>query len=132
MTCRTVNPWTWQEAFGFSQGVEIRAASRTLLISGQTSINAEGQPGSVCDMAGQTTAAIDNLDTVLREAGMTFDNVVRLAIFTTDVDRYLAEGHETMTSRVGHSAYAMTLLGVARLAFPELLVEIEATAVASD
>jgi enamine deaminase RidA (YjgF/YER057c/UK114 family) len=57
--------------------------------------------------------------------------VVRLNIYTTDVDALL-ENFAVMGERLG-AAQVMppgTLLGVSRLAFPELLVELEATAVA--
>ena len=132
MTCRSVNPWAWQDAFGFSQGIEVRNAGRVLLISGQTSIDADGTPGAVGDMHGQTAAAVSNLETVLHAAEMTFANLARLVVYTTDIDLFLADGHEHLVTRIGHAAYALTLLGVSRLAFPELLVEIEATAVAGD
>ena len=62
---------------------------------------------------------------------MTLANVVRLNFYTTDVDAYLTNAG-VIGARLGAAgvAPAGTLLGVARLAFPELLVEIEATAVA--
>ena len=74
--------------------------------------------------------AIDNLEAVLREAGMGLANVVRLNIYTTDVDLFFAN-YGPMTERLAAAGVAPpgTLLGVARLAFPELMVEIEATAV---
>lgn len=61
---------------------------------------------------------------------MKLANVVRLNYYTTDVDRFFAE-HDALTKRLEAAACrpASTLLGVQRLAFPELLVEIEATAV---
>ena len=84
------------------------------------------------DMAGQAALAIDNLEAVLRAAGMSLADVVRLNFYTTDVDDYLTQGAAVVGARLGAAgvAPAGTLLGVARLAFPELLLEIEATAVA--
>jgi enamine deaminase RidA (YjgF/YER057c/UK114 family) len=125
---RSINPWTWQEAFGFEQAVEVTGAQRVLLISGQTSINADGAAEAAGDMVGQVTAAIDNLETVLKQAGMSSADVVRLTVYTTDMDRFLGEGHEILATRLAGVEHAMTLIGVTRLAFPELLVEIEATA----
>ena len=68
---------------------------------------------------------------MLREAGMELANVVRLNIYTTDVDAFFAV-YENATKRIAAAGVAPpgTLLGVARLAFPELMVELEATAVA--
>ena len=73
--------------------------------------------------------AVDNLEAVLRDAGMGLANVVRLNIYTTDVDLLLAN-HGRMAARLSAAGVAPpgTLLGVARLAFPELMIEIEATA----
>ena len=73
----------------------------------------------------------DNLEAVLREAGMSLANVVRLNFYTTDIDAFIANAGviASRTAAVG-VAPAGTLLGVARLAFPELMIELEATAVA--
>ena len=130
MERRIINPWTWQDQFGFVQANEVSGEQRTLICSGQTSVDADGNPVHLGDMAGQISQAVDNLETVLREAGFRMSDVVRLNYYTTDVDRFL-EAAEVVGSRLGESGCraASTLLGVARLAFPELLVEIEATAV---
>ena len=74
--------------------------------------------------------ALDNLESVLREAGMSLANVVRLNIYTTDVDAFF-EHFGVLASRTAAAGVAPpgTLLGVSRLAYPELLVELEATAV---
>ncbi len=83
-------------------------------------------------MGAQVAQALDNLETVLREAGLTLADVVRLNYYTADVERFLPEGAPVLGARFAESGCrpASTLLGVARLARPELLVEIEATAVA--
>jgi enamine deaminase RidA (YjgF/YER057c/UK114 family) len=62
---------------------------------------------------------------------MTLANVVRLNYYTTDVDAFFAAA-EQLGPRLAAAGCrpASTLLGVTRLAFPELLIEIEATAVA--
>ncbi len=75
-------------------------------------------------------AAVDNLEAVLEGAGMSLGNVVHLTIYTTDVDPML-ESWDALAGRLAAADVAppQTLLGVARLAFPELMVEIEATAV---
>jgi len=122
------NPWTWQDNFGFSQGVEISGHKRVLRCAGQTSVDANGAPMHEGDMAAQVGQALSNVEAVLKSAGMTFANVARLNIYTTDVDLFLAS-YGTMLERLGGNKPASTLLGVARLAFPPLMVEIEATAV---
>ena len=123
MERRVVNPWTWQDQFGFVQANEVSEVQRSLLCSGQTSVDADGHPVAVGDMAGQINQALDNLETVLREAGFTLADVVRLNYYTTDVDGFF-QAAETVGSRLGPAQCraASTLLGVARLAFPELLI----------
>lgn len=126
-----VNPWTWSVAFGFNQGELVEGPGKVLFCAGQTSVDGEGMPQHPGDMAAQIALATDNLEAVLREGGMGLANLVRLNFYTTDVDAYLTNAG-VIGARLGTAgvAPAGTLLGVARLAFPELLVEIEGTAVA--
>jgi enamine deaminase RidA (YjgF/YER057c/UK114 family) len=78
-------------------------------------------------MAEQVETALVNLTKVLAASGLTMADVVRLTVYTTDVDELLA-AYPTATKFLGDNLPAMTLIGVTRLAFPELKVEIEATA----
>ncbi len=66
---------------------------------------------------------------MLREAGLDWSNVVRLNHYTTDMDAFF-QAADVLGSRLGGIQAASTVLGVTRLAFPELMIEIEATAVA--
>jgi enamine deaminase RidA (YjgF/YER057c/UK114 family) len=128
---KVINPWTWQDQFGYVQANEVSGVQRTLICSGQVSINAEGRPVHPEDMGAQLTQALDNLQAVLREAGTELSDVVRLNIYTTDLDRFF-EAYGAVAERLAKAGCqpASTILGVTHLAFPELLVEIEATAVA--
>lgn len=129
MDRRIINPWKWQEALGFVQSTEVACAQRTLIVSGQTSVDADGRPLHAGDMAAQIAQAVDNLETVLREAGYQLSDVVRLNYFTTDVDVFLASGADGLRKLAAAGCRpASTLLGVSRLFHPDLLVEIEATA----
>jgi enamine deaminase RidA (YjgF/YER057c/UK114 family) len=82
-------------------------------------------------MTAQVNKALDNLEAVLQKAGMGLANVVRLNIYTTDVDG-IFPALPVWAGRLGAAGCkpASTLLGVQRLAFPQLMVELEATAVA--
>jgi enamine deaminase RidA (YjgF/YER057c/UK114 family) len=122
-----VNPWEWSKAFGFSQAVHLSGTSQVLFCSGQTATGDDGAPPTTADMAEQVGKALNNLTTVLGSAGMTMADVVKLTIYTTDVDELLA-AYGTASTFLGTNLPAMTLIGVDRLAFPELKVEIEATA----
>ena len=130
MQRRSINPWTWQEEYRFDQGQKVIGAGRTLYLSGQVSLDAEGNLVAVGDMAGQIDQCIANVEAVLAEANMSVADIVRLNIFTTDVDQFLANGAALSRLWDGGCRYSSTLVGVARLAFPEFLVEIEATAAA--
>jgi enamine deaminase RidA (YjgF/YER057c/UK114 family) len=80
-------------------------------------------------MAAQVGLALDNLEAVLSEAEMGLADIVRLNMYTTDVDDFLANfGLLAGRLQEAGAAYASTLLGVTRLAFPELMVELEAIA----
>lgn len=132
MERKVVNPWTWQDSFGFVQANEVSGHQRVLVCAGQTSVDENGTPVNEGDMAAQAAKALDNLETVLQQAGFKLADVTRLNIYTTDVDRFIAEGAAVWGARLGQAGCrpASTLLGVARLAFPQLLIELEATAMA--
>ena len=82
-------------------------------------------------MAAQVDVSLNNLEAVLADADMGLADVVRLNVYTTDVELLLRH-YGALAARLGAAdvAPAMTLLEVQRLAFPGLMVELEATAVA--
>jgi enamine deaminase RidA (YjgF/YER057c/UK114 family) len=131
MEQQTINPWTWQDQFGFVQANAVTAAERTIYCSGQTSMDAEGNPIHEGDMRAQLGQALDNLEAVLRESGSGLSDVVRLNYYTTDIDGFFA-AMDVVVGRLKEADCqpASTLLEVSRLALPPLLVELEATAVA--
>jgi enamine deaminase RidA (YjgF/YER057c/UK114 family) len=128
---RPVNPWKWQDDFGFSQAVEVRGDQRVLYCAGQTSVDSDGKPLHPGNMTAQLNLAIDNLETVLKQAGLTLADVVRLNYYTTDVPAFMdaasVVGTRLKDVRCKPSG---TLLGVKSLFHPVAMVEIEATAVA--
>jgi len=79
----------------------------------------------------QLALSLDNLEAILGEAGMSLANLVRLNVYTTDVD-LLFQHYAVLASRLGAAGVAptTTMLGVTRLAIPTLMVELEGTAVA--
>ncbi|WP_372424251.1 RidA family protein [Salinarimonas chemoclinalis] len=126
-----VNPWPWSLPLGYNQGEILAGATRTLVCAGQTAVDAGGEPQHPGNMRGQITLSLDNLEEILRAAGMSLSNVVRLVVYATDVDEAIAN-LDLLGGRFGPAGVAppMTLIGVTRLARPSLLFEIEATAVA--
>lgn len=124
-----VNRWTWSVNLGFDQAQLVEGRRRELICSGQDAVDADGNPQHPGDMAAQLGLALDNLEAVLAGAGMTLADVVRLNIYTTDVDGLLPH-FTTVAERFEGTGqrFASTLLGVARLVSPQLLVALEATA----
>ncbi|MEJ5199554.1 MAG: RidA family protein [Anaerolineae bacterium] len=131
MERRIINPWTWQDEFGYVQANEVSGVQRTLYCSGQAANDATGAAALAGDMRGQIGLALDNLEAVLSAAGFTFADIVRLNIYVTDVDQFFAH-YDAFIGRLAAAGCRHTgsLIGVARLAFPEMMIEIEATAVA--
>jgi len=130
MERRIINVGSWQDQFGFAQAVEAIGAQRMLFCTGQTATDPTGTPAHPGEMAAQVSMALDNLETLLGQGGFTLADVVRLQIFTTDMDAFL-DVFPAVKSRLEQASCrcAQTLIGVVRLAAPTLLVEVEATAV---
>ncbi|WP_445402660.1 RidA family protein [Streptomyces sp. LE64] len=130
MERNAVNPVSWSIDMGFNQGEVVSGHSRTLYISGQTAMSKEGKPEHQGDMAAQLALSIDNVEAVLAEAGMTLANLIRLNVYTTDVD-LLFQHYGVLAGRLGAAGVAptTTMLGVARLAVPGQMIELEGTAV---
>ena len=126
-----VNPWEWSTKLGYNQAEIINGATRQVICAGQTAGDGEGNPQHPDDMRAQISLALDNLEVVLKGAGMDLSNVVKLGIYVTDVDEAL-KNFDLMGMRFGPHRVSppMTLLGVTRLAIPGLLFEIEAAAAA--
>ncbi|WP_439386511.1 RidA family protein [Amycolatopsis lexingtonensis] len=126
-----VNPWNWSVELGYHQGEVVSGQTKTLYCAGQTAMSADGEPQHTGDLAAQLAMSLDNLEAVLGAAGMSLADLVRLTVYTTDVD-LLFRHYGVLAGRLGAAgaAPATTMLGVTRLAIPTLLVELEGTAVA--
>ncbi len=124
-----VNPWPWSLNFGYNQAELLVGANRRLVCAGQTAVDADGNPQHPGNMRSQIALALDNLEAVLNAADMGLADIVRLNIYTTDVDEALKH-FDLLGSRFGPVDVAppTTLLGVTRLALPPLMFEMEATA----
>lgn len=131
MTTQNINPWTWQDAQGYSQGVLVTQPARTLYAAGQGAITAEGALACEGDMAGQARLAMDNVETVLEAAGMTLEDVVRYDVHVTDLGDYFAHGHEHVAKRFA-AAGVVPAGGIAAevsaLAVPGMAVEVTVVA----
>ncbi|MGH9024051.1 MAG: RidA family protein [Acidimicrobiia bacterium] len=131
MERREINPTDWMAGFNINHGIEVTGAQRVLYLSGQTSNGPDGAPLHKGDLIAQFQTAWSNLKDSLTAAGMTPANIVRLNIYTTDVPDFMAQAGDLVPIFAGDGCKPVsTLLGVAALFQPEIMIELEATAVA--
>ena len=131
MDKKTHNPTPWLQHFGLHHGVEVSGATRTLYLSGQTASDADGAPLHPGDLVAQYASAWQCLMDALAPAGMDASNLVRLNFHTTDVAGFMEQAEAITAHHTGAGAtIASTLLGVQALYHPDIMIEIEATAVA--
>jgi len=121
------NPWKWQDRFGFSQAWTVTNPETIVEISGQTSMSAEGDVLHMDDFEKQVETALQNLETVLEEAGATINDVVKIGAYLTD-QKHMESYRRVQSEFFGDFNPAQTLLIVEDLALPDLMVEVEATA----
>lgn len=124
-----INPWTWQEALGFVHGNKVSNADSYFFLAGQTASDDNGRCLHPGDMEKQIDQVLDNIGTILEQAGMDFSHVVRLNIYTVHMEKLL-QVHDHMASNLKQRGCLHTgcLLGVTALASPGALVEMEVTA----
>ncbi len=130
-----VNPTDWGLQYRMNQGEIVEGATRYLRCSGQVDLTPDPDaelglavvaPG---DMRAQMEGALGNVDELLSCAGMNRSDIVFIHFFTTDIAAFLGsyEVYDAWISKAGIMP-PQSLLGVAELAVPGLVVEIEVTA----
>ncbi len=125
-----VSPPTLARPSGFSHIV--RATGKTTIyISGQVSYDKAGAVVGANDIAAQTKQVFLNLQAALGAGGATMQDVVKTVFFVRDLDadkiRAIREVRTEFFDQTDPPA--STMIGVAALARPELLLEVEAIAV---
>lgn len=130
MKRKIINPWTWQDKFGFVQANEVTDAKRTLYTAGIVSVDEDGNLLYPGDMEKQIDQILDNMEILLEQAHFKLSDVVRFTYYTTDVRAFTKAG-PFLGERLGKSGCrpATSLIGVASLFHPDCVVEIEATVV---
>ena len=114
----------WEAAYGYSRAIR---CGEFVLVAGTTAISEDGVVLAIGDAAGQLHAAIDAVERALRDAGASLEQVVRTRMFVTDIARADELGR-VHGERFGAAAPVSTMVGVAALIDPRMLVEIEAVA----
>ena len=99
-----------------------------IYVAGKTSIQPDGSIGGVGDLRRQIALVCEAVRGSVEHVGATLDDVVRTVTYVLDIDAYYAvcdERYKYFKSNLPTN----TLLGVSRLAHPDMLVEIEAEAI---
>jgi enamine deaminase RidA (YjgF/YER057c/UK114 family) len=114
--------------------VALASGSRLVFLAGQIALDAEGRTVGENDLAAQVERCYLNVATALAAAGASFDDVAKLTLYvvdwTPDKLTVLGEGIARAAEKLGITARPpLTGIGVAALAAPDLLVEVEAVAV---
>ncbi len=112
----------------YSQVVKAEGTTQ-IHVSGTVSLDTDGSVVGADDMQKQVQTALSNIESSLASAGAEPSDTVRIKVYTVDVPRYIDKGAPELQTFFDGEMPASTLLGVDELADPELLVEIEATAV---
>jgi enamine deaminase RidA (YjgF/YER057c/UK114 family) len=133
MPVQTYNPETLSPPHGFAQ-VAVAEGSKLIFTAGQTPHDPSGRLIGVGDLAAQTEQAYLNVDAAITAAGGSFADVAKLTIYVVGWEPskmpQLGAGLARAAERLGHPEQRpVTLIGVAALIEPEMLVEIEAVAV---
>ena len=110
-----------EKAYGYSQAVKI---GNDIKISGAVSMDDEGNPTAIGDLAQQMKNCYSDLDKVLKHYGCTFDDVVVENIFTTNMPEFLNQAGYRNTIYTKQFPTG-SWLGVKELALPQFMIEIE-------
>ncbi len=111
----------------FSHAVKAEG-KQYLFISGLTARDIHGNPVGKGDIRAQTEQILENMKIILNEAGATFDHVVRVTVYVTDLKNF-KDIHEVRAQYFKKDLPASTLVQVAGLVHEDFLIEIEAIAV---
>lgn len=125
---RVLQPPSWARPRGYANGIV--ADGTTIFLGGQVGWDAQGKFAE--GMAAQVGQALENIATLLAQAGAEPRHIVRLTWFVTDLRSYRAAQVEIGAAYrrvIGKHFPTMSVIGVSELVEAAALVEIEATAV---
>ena len=129
MTLHLLQPEGLPRPETYSQAV-VATGSRTVYVAGQVAVDAAGQVIAPGNLASQALQAYENLGRALQAAGARPEDVTKMTTYVVGYSPALlpdiAAARKTL---FGDHRPASTLVGVASLAHPELLIEVEAIAV---
>jgi len=120
---------SWDSSqYSYSQGIAVESPKKIVFVAGQVSLDKQGNLVAKDDIDRQTEQAFRNVELVLREAGCSFDDIVKLTVYLKREEDFF-KVTEARKKILGKNFPASTLVQVRSLAYPDLLVEVEAIAV---
>ena len=117
--------WAWDDRLPLAQGKQI---GNTIYVSGQVAYNASGQLVGEGDIKAQTRQVFQNIKDILSAAGAKMDDIIKINTYITDQSKFM-DMLAVRSEIFGNNPPASTAVVVAGLAFPGLLIEVEAIAI---
>jgi enamine deaminase RidA (YjgF/YER057c/UK114 family) len=127
----TIQPYCAKDVYdpaGYSQAIKVTGAQTILFLSGQVAYDEKGGPAHRGDFTAQARTVFRAVKAQVEAGGGTLANVVKLTTYLTDI-RHRADLVPVREEFFGKKLPASTLVGVAALAHPDWLIEVEAIAV---
>jgi len=125
---KRTNPPSLSTPTGYTHIVEVTGPNRTIYISDQIAYDKDGKVVGAGDMKAQAEQVFKNLQAALAAAGAKFSDVVKMNSYITDMSKVQAV-RDVRARYFKDATPASTFVQVAGLVRPELLLEIEVTAV---
>jgi reactive intermediate/imine deaminase len=123
---RVIDPgWAWDDHLPLAQGKQI---GNTIYVSGQIAYDANGQLVGEGDIKAQTRQVFQNIKDILTAAGAGMDDIIKINTYITDQSKFM-DMLAVRSEIFGNNPPASTAVVVVGLAFPSLLIEVEAIAV---